>query len=309
MWPRSVSPLPLLEPGDRGACLAGADAGPVRRPRPQRAQLRGVSDPVAAVAEASATGETAAIFADIRAVYGVGVVNLIWRHLATFPGALPWAWGTVRPLYVDGRIAREAAAVRAARRLPLRAGAAAGGAGGGRAGCDGAGADHAPCWMPMSGPIRWRWWRWRCCAGPGWRRRPGGPGRARRCAPEAAIPLPPLLRLEAMAPETAALVLRLNGLGAGPEPILASMYRTLAHWPPYLALAWTLLAPLEGLPATIAEVLALAQSRAAGLHPAAAVPLPEAQRPAVRAAIDRFSGDAIARMVVLCGTLRRAMPT
>ena len=78
-----------------------------------------MSDPVAAVAEASATGETAAIFADIRAVYGVGVVNLIWRHLATFPGALPWAWGTVRPLYVDGTIAREAAAVRAARRLPL----------------------------------------------------------------------------------------------------------------------------------------------------------------------------------------------
>ena len=52
-----------------------------------------MSDPVPAVTEAAATGETAAIFADIRQVLGVDVVNLIWRHLATIEGALPWAWG------------------------------------------------------------------------------------------------------------------------------------------------------------------------------------------------------------------------
>ena len=64
-----------------------------------------MSDPVPAVPEAAAIGDIAEIFADIRRVLGVGVVNLIWRHLATIPGALPWAWGTVRPLYVDGTIA------------------------------------------------------------------------------------------------------------------------------------------------------------------------------------------------------------
>ena len=42
-----------------------------------------MSDPVPAITEAAATGETAAIFADIRQVLGVDVVNLIWRHLAT----------------------------------------------------------------------------------------------------------------------------------------------------------------------------------------------------------------------------------
>jgi hypothetical protein len=77
-----------------------------------------MSDPVPAITEAEAAGETAAIYADIRRVYGVGVVNLVWRHLATFPGALPWAWETVRPLYADGTIRREAAAMRASRRLP-----------------------------------------------------------------------------------------------------------------------------------------------------------------------------------------------
>ena len=50
-----------------------------------------MSDPVPAITEAAATGGTAAIFADIRQVLSVDVVNLIWRHLATMDGALPWA--------------------------------------------------------------------------------------------------------------------------------------------------------------------------------------------------------------------------
>ena len=71
-----------------------------------------MSDPVPAITEAAATGEIAAIFADIRRVLGVDVVNLIWRHLATIPGALPWSWRTLRPLYADGTIAGDAAALR-----------------------------------------------------------------------------------------------------------------------------------------------------------------------------------------------------
>jgi hypothetical protein len=59
-----------------------------------------MSDPLPAITEAAAI---AAIFADIRQVLGVDVVNLIWRHLATVDGALPWAWQALRPLYVDGR--------------------------------------------------------------------------------------------------------------------------------------------------------------------------------------------------------------
>lgn len=80
--------------------------------------LMNISDPVPAITEAGATGEIAAIFADIRLVLGVDVVNLIWRHLATIPGALPWAWGTLRPLYADGSIAAEAAALHGDLDLP-----------------------------------------------------------------------------------------------------------------------------------------------------------------------------------------------
>jgi hypothetical protein len=38
-----------------------------------------LNDPLPAVAESSATGETAEIFADIRATVGVRVVNLVSR--------------------------------------------------------------------------------------------------------------------------------------------------------------------------------------------------------------------------------------
>ena len=50
--------------------------------------------------ESDAKGEIAEIYADIRKVLGTSVVNLIWRNLATMPGALPWTWSTVRPLYL-----------------------------------------------------------------------------------------------------------------------------------------------------------------------------------------------------------------
>ncbi|MEE1557508.1 MAG: hypothetical protein V1262_16425, partial [Alphaproteobacteria bacterium] len=82
-------------------------------------------DPVPAIAEAEATGEVAALYADIRATLGVPVVNLIWRHLAIFPGALPWAWGSLKPLYADDSIAAQAAALRAELEMPTLAGLSA----------------------------------------------------------------------------------------------------------------------------------------------------------------------------------------
>ena len=63
-----------------------------------------MSHPFPAIAEAEACGETAALFADIRATVGVRVVNLVWRHLATMDGALPWAWAAVKPLYQQGMV-------------------------------------------------------------------------------------------------------------------------------------------------------------------------------------------------------------
>lgn len=46
----------------------------------------------------NASPEIAAIYADIRAVSGLSMVNLIWRHFAALPDVIAWAWKGVRPL-------------------------------------------------------------------------------------------------------------------------------------------------------------------------------------------------------------------
>ena len=121
-----------------------------------------MSDPVPAITEAAATGETAAIFADIRNVLGVDVVNLIWRHLATIDGALPWAWGTLRPLYADGSVGNEAQALRAALMLPPASPIPAEVfAGLGLRPHDLT--DIRGVRVPMTTPTRWRWWLCRHC--------------------------------------------------------------------------------------------------------------------------------------------------
>ena len=281
-----------------------------------------MSDPVPAITEADATGEVAALYADIRAVYGVSVVNLVWRHLATIPGALPWAWETVRPLYQDGTIAREAAALRAARRLPpvvvlpaeVFLAAGLGAADVARIGevLDAYERTNPMALIALSVALE-RLTHPDLGEGEAAPSQGVPPPAEPAIAPPPMLRLPSLLRLEEMAPATAALVARLNRIGtAGPDPVLASLYRNLAHWPGYLALAWTVVAPLDAgdaLRQSIGDTLAAARVRAAaiaGLAPRPRAVLAAVQRPAVERAIGLFTGEAIARMVVLCGVLRAA---
>ncbi|MBP8307431.1 MAG: hypothetical protein KAY46_09215 [Burkholderiaceae bacterium] len=76
-------------------------------------------DPVTAISEAEARGDIAELYADIRATLGVPVVNLIWRHLASIEGALPWAWQAVRPAYQSGAVVHHAERLKAGLVLPV----------------------------------------------------------------------------------------------------------------------------------------------------------------------------------------------
>ena len=273
-----------------------------------------MSDPVPAITEAAASGEIAEIFADIRGVLGVAVVNLIWRHLATIPRILPWAWGTLRPLYVDGTLTAEAAALHGDLDLP---------------------------WLPPFPPevlaaaglldrdisairnVLAAYDRTNAMAlialSTLLLRLDDEPLHAASSHSEAprerpsAIPLPALLSMTDLAPATAELVLTLNRLGTRRgDPILASMYRHLAHWPTYLALAWAMIAPLDAngsLERSIADAAAKARARAARVATQLYTPpaeLAPAIRSAIRSAIEPFTGDTIARMIVVCGALRAA---
>jgi len=271
-----------------------------------------MSDPVAAITEAAATGETAAIFADIRHVLGVDVVNLIWRHLATIDAALPWAWGTLRPLYADGLVLDEATTLRREVALPtmpsIRAEVFAGL--GLQPGALTAIRDVLAAYDHTNAMA--------VVALSALRARLDGrtPRNAGAAAPSAVVAaprtkLPPLLSLTDMQAETAALVIALNMLGTRrPGAVLASMYRHLAHWPSYLSLAWLLLAPVDSdgrLAAAInqaqREALARAERLLVGLGGSPSPP--PAVAAAISSAIEPFVEDVIVRMLVICAFLRR----
>jgi hypothetical protein len=263
-----------------------------------------MSDPVPAILEADATGEVAEIFADIRATYRIGVVNLIWRHLAHFEGALPWAWASLKPLYVRGHVAAAAAVLRAGRPLPEAP--AVPDAAWACIGLDAQPVRDVIAAYDRSNPM--------ALAALTLLRESTEPGFAAEGTPraplfpdEAPIPLPALLDLGAMPSHAAAMVLALNAMGStAQKPILASMYRHLAHWPGSLALAHGVLAPLHArgeLQAAIATTRDLARGEArrmAGLLPR--LP-PPPDLPRVQAALDGFIQDAIGRMVVNGGVL------
>jgi len=273
-------------------------------------------DPVPAVTEAAASGETARIFADLRATLGVGVVNLIWRHIATFPDALPWAWATVKPIYVSGRVAMEALRLKSGLAIPalpawpgsmLRC-----------AGIDAAGEasirrilasyhrSNAMNLVALSALVR------HIDRAPhdasSYPPSPDQPGEA---AIEGALPR--LLSLDEVTADTADLVRRINLLGDRDHGrILASMYRHLAHRPGFLALSYAYLAPLAAdgrLASMIAQAITLGDNAGARLQAGMTVLPPPGTSAELRHAATDFIHNAIGKMVPVAALLMAAIST
>ncbi|MBS0335462.1 MAG: hypothetical protein JSS40_01315 [Proteobacteria bacterium] len=271
-------------------------------------------DPVPAITESAASGETALIFADLRTTLGVGVVNLIWRHIATFPGALPWAWATVKPVYVSGDVAMEARRLKAGLAIPappawpdsvLRG-----------AGIDAAGEtsirrilasynrSNAMNLVALSALVR------QIDGAPADASTgPASPERSQEAAIEGA--LPSLLTLDQVSADTADLIRRINLLGDRDQGrILASMYRHLAHWPAFLALSYAHLAPLSAdgrLANLIAQAISLGDSAGARLQAGMAVLPPPDTADKVRRAATDFIEHAIGKMVPIAALLMQAL--
>ena len=272
-------------------------------------------DPVPAITEAAATGETALIFADLRATLGVNVVNLIWRHIATFPGALPWAWGTVKPVYVSGGVAMEAQRLKAGLSIPalpdwpnavLRC-----------AGIDAAGEasirrilasynrSNAMNLVALSALVR------RIDGAPADTRTDTAfPEQPQEATIEGA--LPKLLTLDEVAADTADLVRRINLLGDRDQGrILASMYRHLAHWPGVLALGYTHLAAFAAdgrLEKMAAQAIDLGERAGARLQAGMTVLPPPDTTDEIRRAATDFIEHAIGKMVPVAALLMAVMP-
>jgi len=258
-----------------------------------------VNDPFPAVVEASATGEIADLFADIRATVGVRVVNLVWRHLATIEGALPWAWSAVKPLYLAGMPDEAARDFRKTMVIPQLATLA----GDQPASVDAvlASYDHSNTinLFALGALVAWLRGEATEAVAPA-----GGP---RLSAPD--VTLPPLASETDVSPRTWALVLRLNRFGDSRQLILASMYRHLAHSPAFLG---KVEAVLQSVQADGSLDRAIADNRAAARQAARALARAiSATRPAsadrIETGVAAFVDHAIVNIVTVCRAIRFAL--
>lgn len=258
-----------------------------------------MSDPLPAITEAAAAGEIADLFADIRTTVGVRVVNLVWRHLATMDGALPWAWAAVKPLYLAGLPDAAMAAFHRTMDIPRLASLA----GEEPASVDAvlASYDHSNTINLFAlGALR-AWLNGEVA-------RDGtiAPG-PRKAAPDLA--LPKLASEEDVNAATWALVLRLNRFGDEPQPlILASMYRHLAHAPSFLQRVDAVLAPVAA-DGSLRKAILDNRSTAAALAADIARAISAARPPhaaKIEKAVGLFVDHAIGKMVTICRAIRTA---
>ena len=258
-----------------------------------------MSEPFPAIAEASATGETADLFADIRATLGVRVVNLVWRHLATLDGALPWAWTAAKPLYLQGVVDQAVLRFRKTMIVPTLDSLA----GEEPASVDAvlASYDHSNTVNLFALGALVAWLRGETAA-------EGTPEQGPRM-PAPDVALPKLASETDVSPETWRLVLRLNRFGDQSKPlILASMYRHLAHSPTFLQRLDGALTPVQAdgsLDRAIATNRRAARNRARVLARAISAGRPALSKE-IKAGVSAFVDHAIGKMVTICRAIRVA---
>ena len=272
------------------------------------------ADPVPSIREADATGEVAALYDDIRSTLGVPVVNLIWRHLAMFPGGLDWAWLALKPLYASGAINSEAAALRDRLEVPTLPGLT---------GPALSAVGLTPDDIKQIDMILASYEQSNAMniialgALAAYLNGTGAPQASVSDVPSSALPvegtMPPLLTLDEMPPDVRALVEALNMVGGRAE-ILASMYRHLANWPPYLGLISTLVTSVDKdgrLEPVILGVVAEGRRRASRLAGALAIPdrcLKASVEDDMRDALNRFIDGPIGKMIAVVPLIKQAMP-
>ena len=265
---------------------------------------------VPSVLESAASGEIAEIYSDIRTTLGTSVVNLVWRNLATIPDALPWTWSTVRPLY-RGPAAVYAEAVRRTLSLPklprlsadtlTAAGIDRNALRDIRTILDSYHHTNALALVVLSAllehydpsvtePVQG------CDAAP--------------LSVQTELPaLPPMATLSA---EVRQLITELNEFGEDGAPFLiASMYRHLAYWPPYLAIVRTMLAPPHADGSLIAltrAACALGRAHGKVLSRQLDPPRPPPSMQELLASCRLFVEHPIARMTGICALIRDATP-
>lgn len=261
-----------------------------------------------------ASGEVRAIYDALAAALGVRLVNLVYRHLATVPGCLEWAWATVGADFLAGRFA--------VRSAPMAAIVARGGVGLGEpisltaCGLSAAEADAAVRTVdaynranPMNALSL------RVVARALAANRPAGHFSLPASNATALVELLPIVPLDGLPGATSERLLLLARQAAGPETrIVPSLFRHFTPWPGLLAEISDRLAPLAAADA-FGRIAANVSEEAARIGDAMFDALPQPGPDAVlppadaRAALAETVAafpTAICRMIVV-GTMLRAI--
>lgn len=245
--------------------------------------------------------QIAAIYADIGAVSGVPMVNLIWRHFAALPGVLAWAWTAVRPLV--GAEEMQAERARVAREVALPAIARPPPEAWVRAGIDAVALDTLRMLIAayvrgnVTNIVALTALRMRLDAPdlPAARLSPS------RIAPSVAL-LPPLPRIEMLPPDLAGNIRALAASHDGTDDgVIPSLYLALAPWPGMVAVLADWLGPLyeqDAMRAARASTVRAAEEAAMGMLPTIG-PAPEGLA-AMRPTLDRFTRLVIPDLIPVC---------
>lgn len=256
------------------------------------------------IRESEAPPDVAALYAEIRTVSGLPLVNLIWRHFAALPGVLPSVWSAARPLVASA--AMEGARGRLAAAIPLPAGSTANWR---SAGCDEA--DLARIRAILDAYTRGNLTNLLALTALRIRlaepEAPAAPPLPRGPVPVAPPTLDVLPSLANLPPRVAAEVRSLAARHNVPEGVIPSLYLHLAHWPGVLSALPDWLGPLFA-PGVLEDaryaVRRQAEQEAASLLPSELV-LPADTRIAVRSALDEFTGRVIPDLLPVCLALGR----
>ncbi len=277
-----------------------------------------MSEACAEIDEANAPPDIAAIYNDIKRTLKISSVNLIWRHLATKGEELLLAWSLTRPLYVDGiaeqfaeliqpklnnikswrseefrssgLMQRDIVTIRGVlheydrtNRMALIA--------------------FSTLSAVLTDQPKHPASRTVLKAAP-----PIKPGSGRQ-----SVKLPYLYSVSELPDHVAKQIYALNRIGERRDAqIVASMYRHLAHWPGFLAMAHDLLAPYQTdafLPSLIDQLIA--ESRGYGASLASrldmAPSVPQTLRLSLDDTIEKFIVSPIGKMAAICTILIAAI--
>ena len=190
------------------------------------------SDSGSAIVETEAAGETAEIFADIRATMEIPLLTSIWRTLVSIDGGLAAVWSAAKPLYATGQPQAALASIVQSGVLPGLEPLVPG-----QLECAGVGSTELPDVRAIVDAYN-RSNGMNMLALMALVAVPEGPplGEPIPASPPSWPELRPLLGKDEIPPETWALVTEVNRFGAiQGGGGLATLWRHLAHWPGLLA--------------------------------------------------------------------------